>query len=90
MRCEPAYSILALFGGPSPVSRALGLAAHTPLRWTYDTEKKGTGGAIPFRYHDQIIELARGKGIDLPRGVFADPALAQDLLHRVREGSDAA
>lgn len=88
---EPAHSLLELLGGPSPVARHLGKAPATTLRWRYDPTKGGTGGTIPKKYHDPLIELARQRGLDLPRGAFSDPQLAQELLRRHRESeADAA
>jgi hypothetical protein len=86
---DPAASILELLGGASPVARHLGVKTHTALRWRYDPAK-GTGGVIPFKYHDQIIAFAAAQGIELPRGVFADPVLARDLLRRRRESAASA
>lgn len=83
--CEPANSIIQLCGGPPVVHRHLGVAWSSPLRWRNPIDKGGTGGVIPRKYHDRLIALASQRGVDLPRGAFADPALAQEILHRVLE-----
>lgn len=87
MICEPAYSIMKLLGGPSPTARGLDLKPHSTLRWQQPVEKRGSGGSIPFKYHDKIIALAAERGIELPRGAFADPMIAQDILRRHLEAA---
>lgn len=88
--CEPAHSIIQICGGVPTVSRTLGVAWSSPPRWRNPTEKGGTGGVIPRKYHDRIIALAAERGVELPRGAFADPELAQELLQRHREAAAAA
>jgi hypothetical protein len=90
MSCDPAFSILKICGGPSPVARRLDLRPNTTLRWQYPVEKQGSGGAIPFKYHDPLIALASECGVDLPRGAFADPDIARELLRQFEEKQSAA
>lgn len=87
--CEPAYSIIQICGGPPVVSRTLGVAWSSPPRWRNPIEKGGTGGVIPRKYHDRLIALAAERGVELPRGAFADPDLAQQLLQRLQESTAA-
>jgi len=90
--CEPATTIIQICGGNNAVAEALGVWASAPSRWRNPISKGGTGGTIPRKYHDRIIELARQRGADLPRGAFVDPALAQtahDLIQRPSEDAAA-
>lgn len=63
--------ILAKLGmTPAVLSDKLGLRRSTVSRWNYARSKGGTGGIIPYKYHDRIRDLAEEKGVDLELSDF--------------------
>lgn len=89
MFTEPAASIIEIVGGASALARHLGTSPSSPLRWRLPREKGGTDGFIPAKYHDRIIALAAAQELELPRAAFVDPAVAKDLLARVKRDQAA-
>lgn len=75
MHCEPASSLIFALGGLTAISRATGVSIVTVQRWRFPSEKGGTGGFIPRKYHRQIIELAAQRGIELPQAAFIDATM---------------
>ena len=71
-KCEPAATIIAMLGGLAEVAKAADVSLVTAQRWTYPFQHGGTGGHIPRKYHDRLIELAREKGDELPIAAFVD------------------
>lgn len=71
-RCEPAASIIAALGGLTVVAKAAGVSVVTAQRWRYPTANGGTGGFIPRKHHDRLIEFAKERGIELFPGAFVD------------------
>lgn len=75
MRCDPASKIVAALGGLKSVAEAAGVTPTQVQRWRMPSEKGGTGGYIPRKYHDKLTELAAAKGVDLTPAAFVDPAI---------------
>lgn len=67
---NPASSIVSKFGGVPVVAAAIGVPNSTVLRWTYPREKGGTGGAIPTKRQQQILDLAKELGVELAPADF--------------------
>lgn len=71
-----AENIIAKCGGPQAVAEMLGLNVASVHKWKYPTEKGGTGGLIPTSRAQELLELARRRGIDLSRQDFFEIASA--------------
>lgn len=64
-----AQRVIDKFGG-SPegikrLARGLDCSVHAIYRWTYPTDRGGTGGLVPSRAMQKIVVLAREEGIFL-------------------------
>lgn len=70
---EPARKIIEKLGGPKVVAGITGRASAAPYRWTYGTDKGGTGGLIPQRYHRALLDYARENDIPLTAEEFLPP-----------------
>lgn len=64
---EPASTIIKTLGGHRAVADYCGTAVNAPYRWTYEKTRGGTGGVIPHRYHDTLLEMARELGVSITR-----------------------
>lgn len=60
---QQAKRIINKFGGIYTLARKIGAAPSTIYRWTYPLDKGGTGGLIPVKWHEIILETARLEGI---------------------------
>ena len=80
MKCEPASSIIAALGGLKAVSKAAGVSIVTVQRWRFPRERGGTGGFIPRKYHDGLLELARSAGVEMSMAAFVDADAALALI----------
>jgi hypothetical protein len=80
--CEPATTIILGLGGSAAVSATTGVTPTTVLRWRIRSEKGGTGGFIPRKYHDQIRRMAAEKGATLPVAAFFDLEIAAAVFPR--------
>lgn len=54
--------VIVALGGPSEVSRRLGLPVKTVGNWNHPNRR------IPWRYRPRIVELLYLKGITIPGG----------------------
>jgi hypothetical protein len=52
------------------LSQELGLAVPTVYKWTYEKGPGGTGGAIPVKYHKDIMKLAKKLKVELEPADF--------------------
>lgn len=68
---EPASTIIKALGGPGAVSAACGVHRTRVWGWTQPREKRGTGGVIPYKHIDALLDYARSKGIKLSAADFA-------------------
>lgn len=73
---EPAASIIERLGGPEPVAKATGTAYTAPYRWMARTEKGGTGGRIPQKHWQSLVDLGKSIGVDLTPADFFSPDIA--------------
>ena len=64
MRCDPADTIIRKFGGISAVARITCVTVHSVMRWRKSRERGGTGGLIPSRHNQVLMEHAVAN--DLP------------------------
>jgi aspartate carbamoyltransferase catalytic subunit len=62
---NPAAHVIARCGGAAAVAQMLGLHVSNVHRWTYEKGRGGTGGRIPTRHQQALIERAAERGIPL-------------------------
>lgn len=67
---EPASSIIAKLGGPSAVSRIVGVHRTRVSNWMRSKEVGGTGGNIPFKHVPALLKAAEEKGEKLATDDF--------------------
>lgn len=69
----PAERIFEKFGGPHEVASVLHLSVPRVKRWTYPEDKGGTGGRIPSKHQQVLLDEARERGVDLSPADFFEP-----------------
>lgn len=79
---EPAASIIKLCGGHAVVSEWAKVEPKTVYCWTYPEEKGGTGGHIPRKYHNRLLDKAALKDIPLTLAMFFQ-GVPDDVLEEV-------
>lgn len=79
---EPARTIIAKLGGIKRVAEALELDFTRPYRWMLPPSKGGTGGTIPSRHHQRLLDWADEQGLPL------EPADFFCRRRRSRPGND--
>ncbi len=57
--------IIKKFGGPQKLANLLGKSRWSVHRWRLSKEKGGTGGQVPPRMHEQLLQIARAEGVAL-------------------------
>jgi len=68
---QQARRIIDKFGSEYRLARLIGAAPSTVYRWTYPVSDGGTGGLIPLKWHDKILQVARIEGIFLTKEDWA-------------------
>lgn len=61
----PAERVISKFGGIRPLARMLDIDHSSVQRWTRPKTQRGSGGLIPSRHHQRILNLAREQGLDI-------------------------
>lgn len=56
-RCQPAYHVVTTIGDVTYTASKLGLTQSAVSRWITPVEQGGTGGVIPQRHWDAILEM---------------------------------
>lgn len=56
---DPAYTVISKIGGYRPTARMLGISPSAVLRWTLPAQLQGSGGAIPQRHWQAILNYAK-------------------------------
>jgi hypothetical protein len=59
---QPAYGVVERLGGKAEVAEALGLDKSTLSRWC-QPKPAGTGGQIPRKHWDDLLKMARQRGV---------------------------
>lgn len=59
---KPAYTIIERLGGKTAVASELQVDKSTLSRWC-QPKPVGTGGAIPLRHWQQLIDMARTRDV---------------------------
>lgn len=71
---DPAHYVLTKLGGEEKVVEKTGIPIDTLWRWQrpFDPVRRGgTGGRIPQRRWDVLLDLARKEGISLSKAELA-------------------
>lgn len=74
-RLDPAFSIVRKFDtatkrGTFVLAERLKVDRSTVQRWMMPRERRGTGGFIPYPYHEPIEAYAEELGIEFERSEF--------------------
>lgn len=67
---EPARTVIAKLGGIQAVADALGVHFTRPFRWMLPKDRGGTGGTIPSKHHQRLLDWADQHGKDLEPADF--------------------
>lgn len=65
MACEPAKTVISRLGGLTKVSALCGVDISTVQRWRMSRDKRGTGGIIPAKYMEVLLQHANDTGVDV-------------------------
>ena len=64
-RHDPAQRIIDMLGGVAKVSEITGKSPVSVHKWTYDKERAGTGGHIPWASAELLLKHSQENGGDL-------------------------
>lgn len=70
MTHEVASRVIRKLGGPRNVANMLGMTPQAIYKWTWSTERRGTGGFIPVRRQIELMIAAKQRGIILTKDDF--------------------
>lgn len=70
----PAERVIEKCGGPETLARMAGVTPARVKRWTFPEHRGGTGGRIPSKHQQALLDAARESGIDLSPADFFDEA----------------
>lgn len=73
----PAYRVIQKCGGFSETARLAGTSESWVYRWTYDEGNGGTGGRIPAKAQQALLEAARVGGCNITPADFFEAAPAR-------------
>lgn len=59
--------------GRQVVADACGVDVSRVYRWTYPTEKGGTGGRIPAKHFQAVLALAKKNGVEVDPWILVQP-----------------
>ncbi|WP_454919246.1 carph-isopro domain-containing protein [Xanthobacter sediminis] len=62
---EPAASIIDRLGGPSKISKQIGVHRTRVSNWKRARDAGGTGGIIPQKHIPGLIRMAQHEGVSL-------------------------
>jgi hypothetical protein len=64
-REQPAYDVVTMLGGVTKAATICGTYPSTVSRWLQPTSKKGSGGKIPLKYWQPILDYAKQPNIEI-------------------------
>ena len=64
-REQPAYDVVTMLGGVTKAATICGTYPSTVSRWLQTTSKKGSGGKIPLKYWQPILDYAKQHNIKI-------------------------
>lgn len=70
---EPAQTIIEKLGGASAVASIVGIHRTRVYGWMYPKERGGTGGTIPIKHAQRLLQYAEGEGIAVTASDFFGP-----------------
>lgn len=70
----PAERIIEKCGGKARVAKLAGVHVTRVHRWTLPKEQGGTGGLVPTKRQQALLDNARKEGIDLSTADFFEVA----------------
>ena len=65
-----AQRVIKKLGGPRVVADMLAMSTQAVYKWTWPTEKGGTGGFIPARRQIELMVASKQRGIILTKDDF--------------------
>jgi hypothetical protein len=75
-KLQPAQAVIQKFGGPSAVAELLGIHRTRVSNWQRPQSSGGTGGLIPAKHQQRLLDAARERGLDLKAEHFFEPQRA--------------
>lgn len=66
-----AKEVIKLLKGPTAVAKVVGIHRCQVHRWTLPKDRYGTGGRVPRKHWEALLDYAQSKGIDLPKRLLA-------------------
>lgn len=69
-----AQRVIDKCGGPAKVAEMVGVHQSRVYRWTYPKDRGGTGGTIPSKHQEKLLNRARRRGINLSPADFFEAA----------------
>ena len=70
---SPAARVIGKFGGIDKTAEVIGRHRSVVNRWLSSPESGGTGGVVPGKHQQPLLDAARAMGIDLaPKDFFVD------------------
>ena len=64
-KANPAYRVVYELGGVRPTSRIVEVSASAVSRWMMSVDRGGTGGRIPQRHWQTIINYAKKNKLNI-------------------------
>ena len=64
-REQPAYDVVTMLGGVTKTAEICKTYPSTVSRWLQPTSKKGSGGKIPLKYWQPILDYAKKHNIKI-------------------------
>jgi hypothetical protein len=64
-RLDPARTVVAKLGGVRATARVLQLNPSAVSRWMVGRDRKGTGGAVPLKHWQTLLNYAKQQHIKL-------------------------
>ena len=64
-KCNPAYRVICALGGVRPTARIIDVSPGAVSRWMLPAVEGGTGGRIPQRHWQVIIDYAKKHKINI-------------------------
>lgn len=74
---EPAQTIITKLGGPTAVSKIVGVHRTRVSSWKRSRASGGTDGRIPQDHHAALLAFARENGVSLSAEDFLSTEVAQ-------------
>lgn len=67
---EPAQTIIEKLGGATAVATITGVHRTRVYGWMYPKERGGTGGTIPIKHAQKLLQYAEAEGVNITADEF--------------------